>query len=140
MSFAQFFQQNIFLFSLLFLVIAAIIVYEWRSRGQGGKTLSVLAASKMANDGALLVDTRTPAEFKKGHIAGAKNHPADGFAEQLPKLQARHKADKPMIVYCQNGLASPAVARQLRTAGFSQVFVLQGGLDSWLQDNLPLVK
>lgn len=140
MTFAQFFQQNIFLFSLFFLVIAAIIVYEWRNRGQNGTTLTVLAASQMANNGALLLDVRTPAEFKKGHIAGAKNYPHDTFAEQVKKLQSRQKTDKPLIVYCQNGMASAAPARQLREAGFTAVYVLQGGLESWLQDNLPLVK
>lgn len=140
MSFAQFFQQNILLFLLFFAVIAAIIIYEWRSRGQGGTTLTVLAASQMVNNGALLVDVRSPAEFKKGHIAGAKNYPLESFAEQLKKLQGRHKADKPVVIYCQNGMASGAPARQLREAGFSQVYVLQGGLESWLQDNLPLVK
>lgn len=140
MSFQQFFSQNIFLFSLFFFVIAAIIAYEIRNRGQGGKTLTVLAAAKMVNEGALLVDTRAASEFKKGHIAGAKNYPLDGFAEQIDKLKSRHKPDKPIVLYCQNGISTASPARQLRAAGFSEVYVLQGGLESWLQDNLPLVK
>ena len=138
MTFAQFVQQNMFLFSLLVLVLSAIIAYEVKYRGQGGTSLTVLAASQLVNEGAVLIDTRAAADFRKGHIAGAKNYPAEGFAEQMKKLE-KFK-NKALVLYCQNGMSSPAQAKTLRSAGFASVYVIQGGLESWLQDNLPLVK
>lgn len=140
MSFAQFFQDNLVLFALLAVVILAIIVYEWKNRGQGGSQVSAHGVSRLVNDGALLIDTRSAADYKKGHIAGAKNHPAEHFAEQAEKLKSRYKTDKTVVLYCQNGLGANTQAKILRDAGFSDVYVLQGGLDSWMQDNLPLVK
>lgn len=138
MSFAQFVQQNFFLVSLFVVVLAAIVAYEWKMRGQGATSLTVLAASQLVNNGALLIDTRPPADFKKGHIAGAKNYPADTFAEQMKKLD-KYK-EKPIVLYCQTGMSANAQAKLLRNAGFSAVHVIQGGLESWTQDNLPLVK
>ena len=48
--------------------------------------------------------------------------------------------EKPVIVYCENGMASASAARTLRTGGFNKVVTLRGGLQSWRQENLPLVK
>lgn len=140
MSFAQFFQENIVLFALLILVILAIIGYEFKNRGTNSGSVTALGISRLVNDGALLIDTRSAAEYKKGHIAGAKSHPADTLSEQAGKLASRYKADKTVVLYDQNGMNTRIPAKHLRDAGFANIFVLQGGLDSWLQDNLPLVK
>ncbi len=56
-------------------------------------------------------------------------------AETLKKYK-----EKPVIVYCENGTASGGAARTLRAGGFNKVVTLRGGLQSWRQENLPLVK
>jgi rhodanese-related sulfurtransferase len=43
-------------------------------------------------------------------------------------------------VYCDNGFASGAAVKALRGLGFTKVVSLRGGLSSWLQENLPVVK
>ena len=48
--------------------------------------------------------------------------------------------DKPVVVYCENGFASATAARALNALGFTKVVTLRGGLQSWRQENLPLVK
>lgn len=138
MSFAQFFAANWFLFILLFIVLAAIGFYETKHRGKGGQQLSNIAASSLINNGALLIDTRGAAEFKAGHIAGAKHVSGDKIAEYAQQLQAAK--DKPIILYCRNGLSSRNHAAALKAQGFSQVYQLKSGLEGWVAENLPLVK
>lgn len=135
MSFSQFAQENLFLFILLAAVIAAIIVYELRNKSASGKSLSPLQAAQHANHGATLVDTRPAAEFKKGHIAGAKNIPAEQFGEKM-KL----KKDQAIILVCKNGISVRNQAKWLHQNGYSDVSVLSGGMEAWLQENLPTVK
>ncbi len=45
-----------------------------------------------------------------------------------------------MITYCDSGLSGAGAARTLAKLGFTQVFNLEGGLNAWIKDNLPLTK
>lgn len=137
MSFSQFFAANWLLFLLLFIVLAAIAFYEFNNRGKSGQQLSNIAASAFINNGALLLDTRTAAEYKAGHIAGAKHVGADKFADYAQSLNLAK--DKPIIVYCQSGLSSRQQANFLTAQGFSNVYQLKSGIDGWKAENLPLV-
>lgn len=65
-------------------------------------------------DGACLLDTRTDAEFSRGHIPGALHIPLDhlrGRLEELPRRGA-------LYVYCQSGLRSYLACRILAQHGF----------------------
>lgn len=138
MPFSQFFAANWLLFVLLFIVLVAIIVYEMQNRGKGGRQLSNIAASAFINNGALLIDTRTAADYKAGHIAGAKHVAADKFADYAQNLKAGK--DKTIIVYCQSGMSCRQQANLLSAQGFSNVYQLKSGIDGWKAENLPLVK
>ncbi|UJF24366.1 rhodanese-like domain-containing protein [Suttonella sp. R2A3] len=135
MSFSQFAQENLILFLILAAAIIAIIVYELRNKSASGKSLSPLQTAQQANQGASLIDTRPAAEFKNGHIAGAKNIPAEQFAEKM-KL----KKDKAIILVCKTGIAVRNQAKWLHQNGYSDVSILSGGMDAWIQENLPTVK
>lgn len=127
-----------------FLVAAAAILFvlalviEIRHRARGTSVISPGQAVLLANSGAAVVDVRSAAEYEAGHIIDARHIPAAelaGRAESLKKYKER-----PVLVYCDNGFASAAAARALRGQGFTKVVSLQGGLASWRQENLPLVK
>lgn len=75
-----------------------------------------------ANEGAMILDVRTPAEYKQGHIKGSTNISVD----QLSKNITRLKKDKPIITCCASGMRSGNAARLLKQNGFR---VLNGG--SW---------
>jgi len=53
-------------------------------------------------DGATVVDVRTPAEFKDGHIKGAINLPLQTLSSNLNKL----KKDQVIITCCRSGSRS----------------------------------
>ncbi len=111
---------------------------EFRHRARGGSAIGPADAVRLANSGALLVDVRNSQEYEAGHIIDARSLPAAELAAKADTL--KKFKEKPVIVYCENGMASGAAARTLRTAGFNKVVTLRGGLSSWRQENLPLVK
>jgi phage shock protein E len=80
----------------------------------------------IADEGATLVDVRTPAEYASGHIDGARNIPVQEIAarsKELPK-------GKPVVVYCASGMRSAVAASSLRRAGFDKV-VNAGPMSAW---------
>jgi rhodanese-related sulfurtransferase len=117
-------------------VLAAVI--EFRHRARGSSAVAPADAVRLANAGALLLDVRDAQAYEAGHIIEARHLPAAELAAKADTLK-KYK-EKPVIVYCDTGAASGAAARTLRAAGFSKVVTLRGGLQSWLQENLPLVK
>ena len=71
------------------------------------------------------------------HIAGAKNFPLADLATQLNKI--RGAKNRPLIVYDTDGFSANAAAKILRAGGFEAVFILEGGINGWLAENLPVV-
>jgi phage shock protein E len=78
-------------------------------------------ARRLVAEGATLVDVRTPAEYRAGHIAGALNVPVDQLLQRAAELGDR---DRPVVLYCRSGRRSALAARKLRELGFEQVYDL----------------
>jgi rhodanese-related sulfurtransferase len=122
-------------------VVVAIvtIVIEMRQRARGTATVSPNDLIKLTNSGgALVLDVRDRTQFESGHIIDSRHIPSAEVASRADSLK-KYK-EKPVVVYCDNGLASAAAARALRSQGFTKVATLRGGLQGWKQDNLPVVK
>ena len=122
-----------------FLAMAvAVLAFEIRERGAAAFAIAPNEAIRLTNEGAVLVDLRSPNQFKDGHIAGARNLPGDQIAAD-PKAIAR-LAEKTIVLYCDTGTTTAAAQRTLTQAGAKNVFSLRGGLAAWKQENLPVVK
>jgi rhodanese-related sulfurtransferase len=127
-----------------FLVAAAAIlfilalVFELRQRARGTSLIAPNDAVRLANSGAVILDVRNAGEYQAGHIIDARHIPASELASRAESLK-KYK-EKPVLIYCDNGFASAAAARALKALGFTQVVTLRGGLQTWRQENLPLVK
>jgi rhodanese-related sulfurtransferase len=67
--------------------------------------------------GALVVDVRTPAEYKDGHVKGAINLPLQTLGNNLNKI----KKDQVIITCCRSGSRSGMAKRMLKANGFEQV-------------------
>ncbi len=86
--------------------------------------------------GALVVDVRTPEEYRSGHIPGAVNLPLDqiqAWAKDLPK-------DRPVYLYCRSGNRSQKAAEYLVKEGYTNLYNLEGGILAIQQKGLPLVR
>ena len=71
-----------------------------------------------------LLDVRTPAEFKSGHLRNATLIPLDKLETNLSKL-APYK-NKKILVYCRSGNRSVAASRILEGHGFQPVNIKNG--------------
>lgn len=71
--------------------------------------------------GAVIVDVRTPGEYREGHIPGSKNIPLDQIGSKAAELK---KAGKPVITVCRSGSRSGMAMSKLRAAGLE---VYNGG-------------
>jgi len=120
------------------LLALAALAYEISRGRSGGQTVGPLDAVRLLNQGALVIDVRTKAEFDGGHIIDAKHVPQDEIAQSAETL--KRFREKVVIACCESGMRSGAAARVLRAQGFTKVVNLRGGLQSWRAENLPLVK
>lgn len=82
-------------------------------------------AHALVENGARLVDVRSPEEFATGHVAGADNVPLDTFA----KVDFGPK-DQDIVVYCQSGRRAAKAADVLRQRGYTKVHDL-GAMANW---------
>jgi rhodanese-related sulfurtransferase len=119
------------------LLALAVAAYEFSRARSGGQTVAPTEAVRLMNQGAVLVDVRSKAEFDGGHILDARHVPQEEVAqaESLKRFK-----DKVVIVCCESGMRSGAAARVLQAQGFTKVVNLRGGLQAWRTENLPLVK
>ena len=116
----------------------AVLFYEMRERVQAYAALNSAHAVRLMNQGALVIDLRSKDLYDAGHIVDARNVPAADLPSQTDSLKKWR--DKNVITYCDSGVQGASAARTLTKLGFSKVFNLQGGLNGWVKDNMPLAK
>ena len=84
----------------------------------------------------VILDIRTKEEYLGGHLANSKNidYYASDFKEQLNKLDKQQT----YLIYCRSGNRSSTALQIMKGLGFSKVYELEGGLNAWTTDNLPI--
>jgi phage shock protein E len=83
----------------------------------------------------LILDVRTPSEFKDGHIPGAYNIDHREVESRLNEISSYK--NKPVIVYCHSGVRAGKVEIYLAAQGFSQIRHLEGDWSGWIATALP---
>ena len=78
----------------------------------GGKTSEKV--TELLEKGALIVDVRTPEEYRGGHIKESVNIPLNKIPNKVNELKRKNK---PIITCCRSGARSGMAADQLRKAG-----------------------
>ncbi|WP_337842940.1 rhodanese-like domain-containing protein [Rheinheimera sp.] len=139
-QYIDFLSNHPYLTAAWVVLFLALVVSWMKSLTSKIKQISPTELTMLVNrQDATVLDIRAEADFRKGHITGARNIQASQLqAAGLPGLE--NQKDNPIIVVCQAGMSAQSVAASLNKQGFSQVFVLQGGMNSWTGANLPLVK
>jgi rhodanese-related sulfurtransferase len=83
--------------------------------------------SEALQQGAVILDVRTKAEYQQGHIAGSKNIPLN---EIKLKADIIRKWNKPVVTVCRSGSRSAMAKTILKSAGIE---VYNGGAWNALQ-------
>ncbi len=123
---------------LVFLMIVAMLASGCTANQEPGKDTDatcviVINAEDAKNrldseEGIILVDVRTPEEFRDGHIPGAILLPVDEISTNaktvIPDKEATY------FIYCRSGNRSATAADQLVEMGYQNIYEL-GGINDW---------
>jgi len=102
--------------------------------------LSPLEAQKLIeankdNQKFVIIDLRSKSEFDESHIEGAIL--VHYYATNFKRIISRLDTDSKILLYCQKGRQSPLALRALEKMRFSDVYILDGGFDAWVDAGLP---
>lgn len=93
------------------------------------------AAELVKNSEAIIVDVREPNEWDQGHIPGAMHIPVAQISLRLSELEDFRNT--PVVLQCRSGVRSAQAAAKLKSAGFTQLYNLEGGILAWNAANMP---
>ncbi len=136
-------MKKFLLFSTLFVVAVACFgqvksgAYRLMLKGLLHHSVPEILVPQAASDsaGITFLDAREPKEYTVSHIAGAIPVGYDDFnVANLPVLSK----DQRIVVYCSVGYRSEKVTEQLRTAGFTNIANLYGGIFEWVNQGFPV--
>ena len=111
----------------LIVVLALVAVFIFATGFTGGRFADPEEARSLVQDGAVLIDVRTPGEFQQHHIPGAINIPLQELERRLSELP---NSDEEIVLYCRSGNRSSTARQILQRQGFEKVHDL-GAITRW---------
>lgn len=83
-----------------------------------------------------VIDVREFSEFNRERIADAQLMPLSNFEKHADEIDHT----KPVYIICRSGNRAKQAAEKLAAKGFTDIHVIEGGMVSWGQSNLPIVR
>ena len=116
----------------LFIFIYLIVSYEIKNFTKKYKGINCNDLVAKINESQIAVlDTREKTEYKKGHISQAILHDSS---------TAKKIDFNEVVVYDKDEITSISSAEKISKDNSVQVLYLEGGIQSWTENNLPLVE
>lgn len=86
----------------------------------------------------VILDIRTPEEYKEGYIEGAEflDFLGQDFESGLEKMNKK----KTYYVYCRSGKRTIAATEKMKQMGFKKVYMLDGGITAWSESGRQTIK
>jgi len=117
----------------------SIILWFRSEKSRGGNRVDCNQLTNLVNkESACLVDVRPNSEFETGAIAGSINIPFEELDNRNDELLKQQ--ENPMVLICKMGRNAALAGEKLQKHGYEITYVLQGGITTWQQEGLPLVK
>lgn len=84
----------------------------------------------------VILDVRTPQEVAQGKLANAVvlDYYQSNFLDKVLEIPK----DREIYIYCAVGARSLEAAQLLTQQGYTKVYHLQGGIQAWYQNGLPI--
>jgi len=86
----------------------------------------------------VILDIRTPGEVAEGHIEGAEF--IDFLGGNFEDLLAELPKNRRYYVYCRSAKRTIPATEKMKEMGFKRVYMLEGGLNNWMEAGKPLTK
>jgi rhodanese-related sulfurtransferase len=96
------------------------------------------AFNMIRNSEPLILDVRTPVEYKQGHIENSVLIPVQQLQSRLKELDAYKSHD--ILIYCATGNRSTVASKMLIDSGFESIINLRHGIYEWHMHNYPVVR
>ena len=84
--------------------------------------ISIEQMKNLTNQGAILIDVRSPQEYAEGHLPGAICIPE--YSIQKDISQKIQNFEQMIILYCDSGVRSKTAQHKLQRMGYKQVYNL----------------
>lgn len=109
----------------------------------GPAKISPVEAQRLAREeGAVIVDVRTPVEFSAVAAEGARLWPLDRIpkrATSVNLIEAGLPAGTPLLLICRSGARACTAAARL-TSAHADIRVVEGGTAAWAAAGLPVLR
>ena len=121
-------------------IVAALVYTEFSRLTRKWKEISTAEATRLINrENAVVLDVSSLKDYQQGHIVNAIHIPASQASAEHGAL--KKVEGKPIIVVCPSGVYSSQACKKLLQTGLQQpLYALRGGMTSWRNDQLPVVK
>lgn len=121
------------------LVLSIGIIFAADACAQTYADVDVAAARAMVSaKDVVILDVRTPEEFREGHLSGATlaniNDPS--FDSRIATIAK----DRKVLVYCAAGGRSARASKIMSEKGWKKVTNMKGGFSAWSAAGYPSVK
>jgi hydroxyacylglutathione hydrolase len=88
-----------------------------------------------SNRAPVVLDTRSPMEFRRGHIPGALNAPVLKVLFKTAHLPADKNLE--MVIVCGHGQRAWIAKKLLGLQGYRNMALLEGHMKAWFEAALP---
>jgi len=118
MKFRPIFQTHQLYKSLLLIPVLVFILSACDASAE--RKAITLTAWQMIDDGALVIDVRSPKEYAKGHLEAAPNIPHTDIVALINAIG--ENKSRPVVLYCRSGHRSGIAQEALAEAGYINIF------------------
>jgi len=118
-------------------VVLIIVFVSTRGASMGSNILQF--KDVIQNTNTIILDVRTPNEFKSGHIKGSIN--IDYFSGNFEQALSPLDKTKTYALVCRSGSRSAKAQKLMSNMGFGMIYNLSGGLSNKSnREQLDIVK
>ena len=138
-------KKKLIVFAILVVIICLGFVLTSQSDPDSKHITAVSAkeAAKLIDKhdeerGFVILDIRTPGEFKSGRLA--KSVLIDFYSQTFAENLSRLDKEKTYLIYCRSGNRSSKSLEIFKKLKFQKVYHMASGIRSWQSEGFPIVK